>query len=97
MASTVVAAAARSDVPPRQPVVDPSPSSSPDNAANRSDSFNSSPNHFSDTEIQVLRFVCVRCICDSSKLIDSVKCHLFISQLELVEEMFSLSVKCCSK
>ncbi|KAG4397291.1 hypothetical protein GLYMA_10G120400v4 [Glycine max] len=54
MASTVVAAAARSDVPPRQPVVDPSPSSSPDNAANRSDSFNSSPNHFSDAEIQVL-------------------------------------------
>ncbi|KAH1137860.1 hypothetical protein AAZX31_10G113600 [Glycine max] len=53
MASTVVAAAARSDVPPRQPVVDPSPSSSPDNAANRSDSFNSSPNHFSDAEIQL--------------------------------------------
>lgn len=95
MASTVVAAAVRSDVPPRQPV-DPSASSSPD-VADRSDSFNSSPNHFSDTEIQVLRFVCVRCICDSSKLIDSVKCHLFISQLELVEEMFSLSVKCCSK
>ncbi|KAH1228926.1 Protein VASCULAR ASSOCIATED DEATH 1, chloroplastic [Glycine max] len=42
-----------SDVPPRQPVVDPSPSSSPDNAANRSDSFNSSPNHFSDAEIQL--------------------------------------------
>ncbi|XP_028184274.1 protein VASCULAR ASSOCIATED DEATH 1, chloroplastic-like isoform X2 [Glycine soja] len=53
MASTVVAAAARSDVPPRQPVVDPSPSSSPDNAANRSDSFSSSPNHFSDAEIQL--------------------------------------------
>ncbi|KAH1189846.1 Protein VASCULAR ASSOCIATED DEATH 1, chloroplastic [Glycine max] len=51
MASTVVAAAVRSDVPPRQPV-DPSASSSPD-VADRSDSFNSSPNHFSDTEIQL--------------------------------------------
>ncbi|RDX73891.1 Protein VASCULAR ASSOCIATED DEATH 1, chloroplastic, partial [Mucuna pruriens] len=49
MVSTVVASAARNEPPP-QPV-DPSPSSSPD-ADDRSDSFDSSPNHFSDTEIQ---------------------------------------------
>ncbi|XP_027334828.1 protein VASCULAR ASSOCIATED DEATH 1, chloroplastic isoform X2 [Abrus precatorius] len=49
MASTAVAAAARTE-PPSQSV-DPSPSFSAD-TVDRSDSFNSSPNHFSDTEIQ---------------------------------------------
>ncbi|QCE04880.1 sterol 3beta-glucosyltransferase [Vigna unguiculata] len=50
MASTVVAAAARSE-PPSQ-AVDPSPFSSPD-VGDRSDSFNSTANNFSDNEVQL--------------------------------------------
>ncbi|XP_017440745.1 protein VASCULAR ASSOCIATED DEATH 1, chloroplastic isoform X2 [Vigna angularis] len=50
MASPVVAAAARSEPPPRS--VDPSPLSSPD-VGDRSDSFNSSANNFSDNEVQL--------------------------------------------
>ncbi|TKY68923.1 VASCULAR ASSOCIATED DEATH protein 1 [Spatholobus suberectus] len=49
MASTAVATAARNEPPP--PPADPSPSSSPE-TGDGSDSFNSSPNHFSDCEIQ---------------------------------------------
>ncbi|WVZ16360.1 hypothetical protein V8G54_009342 [Vigna mungo] len=49
MASPVVAAAARSEPPSRS--VDPSPLSSPD-VGDRSDSFNSSANNFSDNEVQ---------------------------------------------
>ncbi|XP_020223639.1 protein VASCULAR ASSOCIATED DEATH 1, chloroplastic isoform X1 [Cajanus cajan] len=49
MASPAVATAARNEPPPQS--VDPSPLSSPD-IGDRSDSFNSSPNNFSDSEIQ---------------------------------------------
>jgi len=97
MASTVVAAASRSE-PPSQ-LVDPSPSSSAD-VGDRSDSFNSSANNFSDNEAQVLSLLAlvINVAFDSVLAafaipqIDAVMCRFSLDR-ELIEVSFGSSVE----